>query len=107
MFRKTSGFTEVMKHLDRVSFDQFDRAINSGALLSALEITARFSQLNSPPAPSPVGAHLINLSMLYWDNIKGHLNDMKSYYINSMGRQSFKAWSKSVRNLSSNKYRSF
>ena len=100
MFRKTSGFTEVMNRLDRNSFNQFNQAIDSGALLSALEISAKFSKIPSPPAPSPVGAHLINISLFVWDNIRGHLNDMKSYWINGMGRQYFKKWSQNVKSIS-------
>jgi hypothetical protein len=103
MFRKTSGFTEIMEHLDLGSFNQFNRAIDSGALLSVLQIKATFHKVESPPAPSPVGVQLQNLSLFHWDNINAHINDMKSIYIQSMGRLSFSRWSKSVKQLSNNK----
>jgi hypothetical protein len=103
MFRKTSGFTEIMGHLDSGSFKQFNRAIDSGALLSVLQIKAAFYKVDSPPAPSPVGAQFHNMSLFIWDNINAHINDMKSFYIQSMGRPAFRRWSKLVKQLSKNR----
>jgi len=100
MFRKTSGFTEIMRHLDSSSFGQFDRAINSGTLLSVLQIKAAFFKVDSPPAPSPVGAQFHNMSLFVWDNINAHIKDMKSFYIQNMGRHTFRNWSKLVKQLS-------
>lgn len=105
MFRKTTGFTEVIGYLNNDSFKQFDQAINSGALLGALEVNATFYKVDSPPAPSPVGAQYINMIFYTWKNIKGHLNDMKSFYIQRMGRKKFRKWSGRVRKLSSRHFR--
>jgi hypothetical protein len=100
MFRKTSGFTEIMGDLDSVSFKQFDNAMNSGALLSVLEINATFYKLDSPPAPSPVGAQFQFMSLFFWDNINDHINDLKSSYFQKMGKLAFNKWSSSVKQLS-------
>lgn len=72
---------------------------NAGPLLGVLQIEASLQSIASPPAPSPVAAHLLACSFLYWSNIESHLRKLKRQGIQLMGRYTFNEWSRKIKDL--------
>lgn len=77
MYQKFSDLKEVTSSLHPSYVDQVIRTINqSGPLLAVLEVNAFFQALESPPSPSPVGAHLVSLSFKTWSDTSAHLKQL-------------------------------
>ena len=104
MFNEFSNLAEVTNSLHPIYIDQVKHAISqAGPLLGVLEIKAFFQVLESPPAPSPVGAHLVSLSFKTWRDISRHLNQVKRQYVKLLGRKGYNVWSKNISKLCSDR----
>ncbi|MHA1290995.1 MAG: zinc-ribbon domain-containing protein [Candidatus Thorarchaeota archaeon] len=73
---------------------------SAGPLLAILSIGAHFHELESPPAPSPVSAQLVEMKFTTWRDIRTYINGLRSFYIDIIGRRQVKSWYKEITQLS-------
>jgi len=79
---------------------QIEQALQqAGPLLAVLEIYAHFEKLQSPPAPSPVGAHLTRLSFETWKDPQKHFDQLKNYYLSLGDQASYFSWMENINKL--------
>lgn len=93
---------QVTRRLDRAYRDQIERA---GPVLAVLRVGAHFHAVPSPPAPSPVGAHLLSAQFFTWPDVNRHLKKLRRQGSRFMGARVYDAWSKRIADLCANPHR--
>ncbi|MEW6716255.1 MAG: hypothetical protein AB1345_01945 [Chloroflexota bacterium] len=97
MFQQFSDLREVTRMLHPIYVDQVKRMLKLGGLLLAvLEINAYFHHLESPPMPSPVGAHLLSLFFKTWEDPSRHIKQQKKQFTKMIGMRAYDAWSQRI-----------
>jgi len=100
MFHQFTSIDSVNNALHPVYKQQIEQALQqAGPLLAVLEIYAHFEKLQSPPAPSPVGAHLTRLSFETWKDPQKHFDQLKNYYLSLGDQASYFSWMENINKL--------
>lgn len=68
----------------------------AGPVIGSLEIDAVIHSVESPPEPSPVGAHLVNLRLRTWKDVSKHIRKIKRKATQAMGPSKFRLWSNRI-----------
>jgi hypothetical protein len=77
----------------------------AGAVIGVLRADAFIQKLPSPPAPSPVGAHLLRLSFSTWQDLPAYLRSLRKIAEPDMGRRKYEEWCKRIERLCDEKER--
>lgn len=100
MYQTMSNLKEVLRDLHPMYQDQIKQA---GPLLGALNIDAYIYRIPSPPAPSPVAAHLREIRYRIWVDIRKHLNKLRRDGIRILGRAEYDQWASQIVSLASDR----
>jgi hypothetical protein len=96
IFRYISNKREITADLAPVYQKQVGR---TGAVIGVLRVDAFIQKLSSPPTPSPVRAHLIQISFSTWEDLHAYLESQRGIFEVSMGRRMYEEWCKQIEQL--------
>lgn len=102
MFRYISDIKDVTAGLATTYLDQVGAA---GPVIGVLRIEAHVRKLQSPPAPSPVGADLAALAFETWKDIRRYLESQRTVGEASMGKRKYNEFTNRIEQLSREKER--
>jgi hypothetical protein len=102
MFQEFSNINTVTRELHPMYMTQIGA---TGPVIGTLEIDAIIHNVDSPPAPSPVGAHLVGLRFKTWKDVSKHIKKIKRKATQAMGPSVFSEWSRRIEELCKDKHR--
>ncbi len=96
MFRHFSRVSEITADLAPMYQSQVGQA---GPVIGVLRADAFIQRLPSPPAPSPVGARLLQLSFATFQDLSAYLRSLRSIAEANMGRRKYEGLCKRIEQL--------
>jgi hypothetical protein len=102
MISKIKNLKQITHDLAPIYIDNIE---NAGPVMGALLFNAYLFEVDSPPAPSPVGAQLIEFKYAIWQDISTHLRSFVVKFSKFYGRPAFDAWSKRILQLCNDPFR--
>ncbi len=102
MFRHISNMREITADLAPMYQSQVGQA---APVIGVIRVDSFIQDLSSPPAPSPVGAHLIQVSFSTWKDLRAYLGSLRGIAEASMGRRMYEEWCKRIEQLCNEKER--
>ncbi len=100
MFQEFININTVTRELHPMYMTQIGA---TGPVIGTLEIDAIIHNVDSPPAPSPVGAHLVGLRFKAWKDVSRHIKKIKRKAKQAMGPSAFRVWSRRIEELCEDK----
>ena len=89
-----------LRHITKGLASEYRPQVGAAApVVGALWMRAYLHEIASPPAPSPVGAHLVNMSLGSFEDLPKHLRADRKKGIKHLGRGNYEAWTRNILDL--------
>jgi hypothetical protein len=96
---KKAKFRQI-EHIDqltrRLAPQYLSQVGTAGPVIGALTVSAALEHVQSPPSPSPVAAHLVDVVFETFRDLPAHLRSERDQGISHLGKRRYEAWTKRI-----------